>query len=579
MNTIYKRTGVFGLCRIAVTLMSLTAATLAVQPGAVASPSGASAVVHIDSGTVRGVAVPGGYTFLGLPYAAPPAGSLRWRPPQPVSAWPGVRDASQFGPSCPQPPRPQSVLAARPDQRGLPLPQRVRAVAAGQRRAWSAGAGVDPRRRADRRTPPVTTTAPSLPPTASSSSRSTTGSARSGSLRTRPLPAARRGDRQLRIDGPTSSAALGSAQHRAPRWRPRKRDDRRRVGRWPVGARPPGVTRLSRALPARDRAEWRVRAASAIACGSRKAPVSSLPTSLHCSHNIRRLPATARLSRIWSTTSASRSPVTSMAPCSASRSTQRSPTAGFARVPILNGITHDEERLFIDALGIAVSQGTDVLIPDLPITDDELPGEHRSRSWRAGRARRGRRGRVSAQRVREQRMSRSARWCPMRTSPARRCRSTAGPRRACRRSRTSSTTTTHRSCSHRLDTSRLSRPTAPSSRTCSTSPTRHSRQRSALISRRSRPACARPGRGSRRPATRRLGRWGGRHTRMAESKFRSPHRSRQSTRPPSRPTTASSGVLIDVAGWTPPVGGAVCRSAGGRARRYNCGCEATVNGW
>jgi para-nitrobenzyl esterase len=49
-----------------------------------------------------------------LPYAAPPAGDRRWRPPQPPAAWTGIRDATQYGPSCPQkpslfvPPGPQS---------------------------------------------------------------------------------------------------------------------------------------------------------------------------------------------------------------------------------------------------------------------------------------------------------------------------------------------------------------------------------------------------------------------------------------------------------------------------------------
>ena len=40
--------------------------------------------------------------FLGIPYAAPPVGALRWQPPQPAASWSGVRDATKFAPHCPQ---------------------------------------------------------------------------------------------------------------------------------------------------------------------------------------------------------------------------------------------------------------------------------------------------------------------------------------------------------------------------------------------------------------------------------------------------------------------------------------------
>jgi para-nitrobenzyl esterase len=42
--------------------------------------------------------------FKGIPYARPPIGDLRWRPPQPADAWGGVRKADEFGPECMQSP-------------------------------------------------------------------------------------------------------------------------------------------------------------------------------------------------------------------------------------------------------------------------------------------------------------------------------------------------------------------------------------------------------------------------------------------------------------------------------------------
>jgi para-nitrobenzyl esterase len=89
----------------AVSTVSVAAAVLAASAGgAVASPASGSAnpVVRTDDGLIRGASATGVNSFLGLPYAAPPTGNLRWRPPQPASSWSGVRDATQFGASCPQ---------------------------------------------------------------------------------------------------------------------------------------------------------------------------------------------------------------------------------------------------------------------------------------------------------------------------------------------------------------------------------------------------------------------------------------------------------------------------------------------
>ena len=51
-------------------------------------------VVQLGDGAVRGTAGNGVAAFLGVPYAAPPFGGNRLRPPQPVTPWTGMRDAT-----------------------------------------------------------------------------------------------------------------------------------------------------------------------------------------------------------------------------------------------------------------------------------------------------------------------------------------------------------------------------------------------------------------------------------------------------------------------------------------------------
>ena len=60
-------------------------------------------VVAVAGGRIRGRLTPdGGAAFKSVPYARPPLGDLRWREPQPVAPWEGVREAAQFSVACTQ---------------------------------------------------------------------------------------------------------------------------------------------------------------------------------------------------------------------------------------------------------------------------------------------------------------------------------------------------------------------------------------------------------------------------------------------------------------------------------------------
>ncbi|HLG86652.1 MAG TPA: carboxylesterase family protein [Alphaproteobacteria bacterium] len=77
--------------------MTALAVSLAVADVAAAAP-----VATIDSGQLTGKIEGGADAFLGIPFARPPVGSLRWRPPQPPAAWIGARQATSYGPDCMQ---------------------------------------------------------------------------------------------------------------------------------------------------------------------------------------------------------------------------------------------------------------------------------------------------------------------------------------------------------------------------------------------------------------------------------------------------------------------------------------------
>ena len=73
-------------------------------------------IVGTRDGDVRGCLAGGVNVFKGIPYAAPPFGENRLRPPQPVTPWTGVRDALAFGPKTPQPSYPPHVAPLIPPE-------------------------------------------------------------------------------------------------------------------------------------------------------------------------------------------------------------------------------------------------------------------------------------------------------------------------------------------------------------------------------------------------------------------------------------------------------------------------------
>src|SRR6516164_9077464 len=91
------------LAAAGVTLGAVVAAAPAVSASTLGGQAaGRGPVVGTANGPVRGLANGAVNEFLGIPYATPPVGALRWQPPQPAASWYGVRDATQFAPHCPQ---------------------------------------------------------------------------------------------------------------------------------------------------------------------------------------------------------------------------------------------------------------------------------------------------------------------------------------------------------------------------------------------------------------------------------------------------------------------------------------------
>jgi para-nitrobenzyl esterase len=82
-----------------------------------AARSPASPVVKTSTGLLAGHAEDALNVFKGIPYATPPVGALRWKPPVPMAPWEGIRQATEFGPACVQPKPTLSNI-----YEGLPMP-------------------------------------------------------------------------------------------------------------------------------------------------------------------------------------------------------------------------------------------------------------------------------------------------------------------------------------------------------------------------------------------------------------------------------------------------------------------------
>jgi para-nitrobenzyl esterase len=94
------------------TAVVLVSGEIGSPPTARAGGGDEGAVVWTDAGPVRGVVTDRYRLFQGIPYAAPPKGELRWRPPRPTRPWAAPKDATRPGSMCPQQPSSYAEVAS-----------------------------------------------------------------------------------------------------------------------------------------------------------------------------------------------------------------------------------------------------------------------------------------------------------------------------------------------------------------------------------------------------------------------------------------------------------------------------------
>ena len=451
---------------------ALAALILAASGGAqagigsgVASGSSEGPVVVTGDGAVRGVAVPGGYAFRGLPYAASPTGNLRWRPPQPPASWNGIRDATQYAPSCLQkpnlfqPPGPESedclyLNVSTPTLHS----DAMRPVL-----VWIHGGGFT-------QDGALNYDGTKL---AANGIVVVTINYRLGALGFLAHPAL-----ASRPGGPAGNYGLMDQQE-ALRW---VKHNVAHFGGDPgnvtiAGQSAGGLSVLAHLVSTGSRGLFQRAIVESGAFALNQVPLADAEVfgrtfagAVGCDDQtaacLRQLPPDTLVATF---PDAAIPGVVDGKVLTESIGTALA-AGHFARVPILNGVNHNEEWIFVAGLGVAVSGGMFVLAPEPTAATYEtviasVLGVSATRAsaiaaeYPLARTRR--------------RFWPSASWSRTRTSRARHCRSTAGRPGECRRSRTSLTTTPRRRSSRDRTSRRLQR-TRRRSSTSSTSPTRPS---------------------------------------------------------------------------------------------------------
>jgi para-nitrobenzyl esterase len=375
--THWRRPRSAAACCAALAALTLTAVGFPVAqagPAAAASGSGDPSIVTTHSGAVRGVAVPGAVAFLGLPYAAPPTSNLRWRPPAPPADWHGVRDATQFAPSCPQPSIDQNNTEVPPpplSEDCLYLNVYTPALPSGDKRSsrdesgrpvlvWIHGGGLT--EDAGRNYDPTKLAADGVV--------AVTINYRLGALGflAHPVLASRPG-------GPTGNYGLMD-QQAALRW------VKHNIGRFGgdpdnvtiAGESAGGLSVLAHLVSTGSRGLFQRAIIQSGAFALNQQPLASAEVAGEAfaaqagcpdqtAQCLRSLPVTNLVNPNFVEIPGVVDGKVLTEPIGTALAAGR-----FAHVPILNGTNHEEERLFV-SIGLTVSRGTDVPIPE-PVTDD-----------------------------------------------------------------------------------------------------------------------------------------------------------------------------------------------------------------